>query len=531
MNATYRVLIADQLSPRAEEILRAEKDFEVINRPGIPREELLRAVPEMDALLVRSATQVDDAVLGAGERLKVVARAGIGVDNVDLDGASRRGILVVNAPDGNVITTAEHTMALLFALARKVPAAVSSVKSGKWERNRFVGSELHAKTLGVVGLGRIGSTVAQLARGIGMNLIAYDPYISADAAAKRGVKLVSFDEVLAQSDYITLHVPKTSETESLIGAEAIAKMKKGVRIINCARGGLVDEAALAAALDTGKVAGAAMDVYSTEPPQADHPLVGRENVVCTPHLGASTAEAQENVAISAADQVVAFLTKGVVRHAVNLPALGPDVLEQIGPYLQLADRLGHFLAQLVEGGVKRLEVIYGGRQDVPIGPLSASALKGFLGKFLSGARVNLVNGPLLAKERGIEVVASTRSETEKYTNLIELKAATSEGERSVAGTIVGEEEPRIVQIDHFGVDVTPEGYKLVFTNEDRPGMIGAIGTLLGSHKINIAGMQLGRTKRSARAVAVLALDDPIPDEVMEKIRSIPNIYDAKLVRL
>ncbi|MBI3126679.1 MAG: phosphoglycerate dehydrogenase [Candidatus Tectomicrobia bacterium] len=530
MSESCRILISDQLSPRAEDILRAQPDFEVVNKPGIPRGELLRLMPEVDALLVRSATQVDAEVLGAGERLKVVARAGIGVDNVDLDCASRKGILVVNAPDGNVITTAEHTVALLFALARKLPAAVSSVKGGKWERNRFVGSELHGKTLGVVGLGRIGSTVAQLARGIGMNVIAYDPYISSEAAAKRGVKLLSFGEVLAQADYVTLHVPKSPETESLIGTEEIAQMKKGVRIINCARGGLVDEAALAAALDSGKVAGAAMDVYTKEPPDPGNPLVGRENVVCTPHLGASTAEAQENVAISAAEQVVAYLTKGVVRHAVNLPALGPDVLERIGPYLQLADRLGYFLAQLVEGGVRRLEVSYGGALEVPIGPLSASALKGFLGKFLSGARVNLVNGPLLAKERGIEVVSSTRSETEKYTNFIELRAATDDGERSAGGAIVGE-EPRIVQIDHFSVDVTAEGYKLVFTNEDRPGMIGVIGTLLGSHNINIAGMQLGRAKMSARAVAVLALDDPIPDEVMEKIRSIPNIYDAKLVRL
>ncbi|MEK6710362.1 MAG: phosphoglycerate dehydrogenase [Nitrospinota bacterium] len=531
MSETFRVLIADQLSPRAEEILRAEKGFEVINRPGIPRGELLRAMPGVDALLVRSATQVDEEVLGAGERLKVVARAGIGVDNVDLGAASRLGILVVNAPDGNVITTAEHTIALMFSLARKVPAAVASVKAGKWERNKFVGSELCSKTLGVIGLGRIGSNVAQIARGLGMDVLAYDPYISADAAASRGVKLAALDEVLAQSDYITLHVPKTPETESLIGAPEIAKMKRGVCVINCARGGLVDEAALAAALDSGQVAGAALDVYPKEPPERDHPLIGRENVVCTPHLGASTAEAQENVAISAAEQVVAYLAQGVVKYAVNLPALGPDVLERIGPYLKLADRLGHFLAQLVEGGVRRLEVIYGGAQEVPIGPLSASALKGFLGKFLSGARVNLVNGPLIAKERGIEVVASTRSGTTTYTNLIEVRAETDAGERSVAGALVREGEPRIVQIDHFRVDVMPEGYMLVFTNEDRPGMIGVIGTLLGSHRINIAGMQLGRAKRNDRAVAVLALDDPIPDEVMEKVRAIPNIYDAKLVRL
>ncbi len=530
MSENFRVLICDAVSPRAGEILAAE-NIEVINRPGASREELLKLITESDALIVRSATQVDDEVLGAGERLKVVARAGIGVDNIDLESASLRGILVVNAPDGNIITTAEHTIALMFAMARKIPAAVRSVKEGLWERSKFVGSELSSKVLGVIGLGRVGSIVARLAGNLDMNVIAYDPFISADAAEKRGVKLVSLDDLFAQADYVTLHVPKTSETAGLIGAEEIAKMRRGVRIVNCARGGLVDEAALAEALDSGQVAGVALDVYEVEPPGEESLLVGRDDVICTPHLGASTEEAQENVAISVAEQVVSYLTKGSVKNAVNFPALSAEDLDRIGPYLDLTERLGSFLAQLTGRGPKRLEVIYGGPLDNPMGPLAAAALKGLLGHFLSGARVNLVNGPILAKERGIEVVATLRSEMPVYTNLIELKVLTDEGERSVAGTFIHEGEPRIVRIDQFSVDAIPEGYMLVFTNDDRPGMIGLIGTLLGRHKINIAGMQLGRTKKNDMAVAVLTVDDPIPEEVMEEVRAIPNIFDANLVKL
>ena len=349
MSQTFRVLICEPLSPRAEEILEEQEGFEVLNHTASTREEILEATETADALIVRSGTRVDAELLGVGETLKVVARAGIGVDNVDLEAASMRGILVVNAPDGNVITTAEHTIAMMFSLARKIPSAVSSLKQGKWERSRFVGSELSSKTLGVVGMGRVGSQAATFARSLGMNVLAYDPYISAEVLSKRGVSPVDFDELLAKSDYITLHVPKTSETGNLIGAEEIARMRDGVRIINCARGGLIDEKALAEALDSGKVSGVAVDVYQQEPPAPDDPLIGRDDVVCTPHLGASTAEAQENVAVSVAKQVVAYLTEGVVGHAVNLPSLSPEVLEQIGPHLDLAERLGDFLAQLSGG--------------------------------------------------------------------------------------------------------------------------------------------------------------------------------------
>ncbi|MBT3434115.1 MAG: phosphoglycerate dehydrogenase [Nitrospinaceae bacterium] len=531
MSENVRVLISEPLSPRAEEILARAEGFEVINKPGLPREELLELVTECDALLVRSATKVDEEVLGAGGRLKVVARAGIGVDNVDLATASLKGILVINAPDGNIITTAEHTIAMMFSLARKIPSAVHSVRGGLWERSKFVGSELYSKVLGVVGLGRVGSTVARLATGLEMNVIAYDPFISGEAAEKRGVKPVSLDELLEQSDYVTLHVPKTPETAGLIGAAEIAKMRRGARIINCARGGLLDEAAAAEALDSGQLAGVALDVYEVEPPGEESLLVGRDNVVCTPHLGASTEEAQENVAISVAEGVVAYLATGTVKNAVNLPSLSTEDLERVSPYMDLTERLGRFLGQLAEGGPKSLEVTYCGPLDSPMELLSASALKGLLSEFISGAHINLVNGPVLAKERGIEIIATTRSEMPVYTNLIELKLITDAGERSVAGAFVHEGEPRIVRIDQFSVDTVPEGYMLVFTNDDQPGMIGAIGTLLGEHKINIAGMQLGRTRKNDKAVAILAVDNLIPDEVMEKVRALPSINTANLVCL
>lgn len=531
MSRAFRVVICEPLAPRARDILEAEEGFEVLDRAGSGREALREAAKSADALIVRSGTRVDEELLGAGESLKVVARAGVGVDNVDLEAASRLGILVVNAPDGNVITTAEHTIAMMFALARKIPSAVSSLKQGRWERSRFVGSELSSKTLGVVGMGRVGSQTAAFARSLGMNVIAHDPYLSAETLSRRGVSPVDFGELLEKSDYVTLHVPMTAETGNLIGAAEIARMREGVRIINCARGGLIDEAALASALDSGKVAGAAVDVYAKEPPERDGPLIGRDDVVCTPHLGASTAEAQENVAISVARQVMAYLAEGVVGHAVNLPALGPEVLEQIGPHLALAERLGDFLAQLTGGGLQAIDVIYGGALDMPMKALAASAIKGMLGQALSGARVNLVNGLPLARERGIEVRTTIRSENLLYADLIELRVKADSGERSAAGTFIRKNEPRIVRIDDFSVDVALEGYLLVFRNDDRPGMIGRIGTLLGSRGINIAGMQLGRMRKHDVAVAVLTLDDPVPESAMEEVRAIPNIYDACLVEL
>tara|TARA_A100001037_G_C15153093_1_gene641014 strand:+ start:2000 stop:3604 length:1605 start_codon:yes stop_codon:yes gene_type:complete len=527
-----RVLISESMSLRAEEILSSNEGFEVVNEPKMTREDLLSQIESFDALIVRSGTKVNKELLETGKRLKIVARAGIGVDNIDLDTASRLGVLVVNAPDGNVITTAEHTMGLIFSLARRIPEAVSSLKSGLWERSKFVGSELASKTLGVIGLGRVGSNVARLAKNIGMDIIAFDPYISEEAALERDVKLVSFDEVLQGCDYLTLHVPGTDETSNLLGKNEFQKMKDGIRIVNCARGGLINEEALSNAIDEEKVMGIAMDVYPEEPPPENYRiLLERPEVICTPHLGASTEEAQENVAISVAQQVVDYLKDGVVKYAVNLPSLGSEQLERIGPYLLLAENLGSFLAQLVDGGVRKLEIIHHGTSEIPISALSSNAIKGILSHFLGDTRINLVNGPTLAKERGIEIITTHRNSSDLYKDMIEIRLVTDKNERSAIGTITNLGSPKITSIDSFSIDVDPEGFMLVFSNEDRPGTIGTIGTLLGKHQINIAGMQLGRTKKNDKAVAILSLDDLIPENVMEEVRNIPGLLDARSVVL
>ena len=528
----YRVLISESMSLRAEEILSSNEGFEVVNEPKMTREDVLSQIDSFDALIVRSGTKVNKELLEAGKRLKIVARAGIGVDNIDLETASRLGVLVVNAPDGNVITTAEHTMGLIFSLARRIPEAVSSLKSGLWERSKFVGSELASKTLGVIGLGRVGSNVARLAKNIGMDIIAFDPYISEEAALERDVKLVSFDEVLEGCDYLTLHVPGTDETSNLLGKTEFQKMKDGIRIVNCARGGLINEDALSSAIDEGKVMGVAMDVFPEEPPPENYrSLLERSEVICTPHLGASTEEAQENVAISVAQQVVDYLKNGVVKYAVNLPALGSEELERIGPYLLLAENLGSFLAQLVDGGVRKLEIIHHGTSEIPISALSSNAIKGILSHFLGDTRINLVNGPTLAKERGIEIITTHRNSSDLYKDMIEIRLVTDKNERAAIGTITNLGSPKITSIDSFSIDVDPEGFMLVFSNEDRPGTIGTIGTLLGKYEINIAGMQLGRTKKNDKAVAILSLDDLIPENVMEEVRNIPGILDARSVVL
>ena len=527
-----RVLISESMSLRAEEILSSNEGFEVVNEPKMTREDVLSQIDSFDALIVRSGTKVNKELLEAGKRLKIVARAGIGVDNIDLETASRLGVLVVNAPDGNVITTAEHTMGLIFYLARRIPEAVSSLKSGLWERSKFVGSELASKTLGVIGLGRVGSNVARLAKNIGMDIIAFDPYISEEAALERDVKLVSFDEVLEGCDYLTLHVPGTDETSNLLGKTEFQKMKDGIRIVNCARGGLINEDALSSAIDEGKVMGVAMDVFPEEPPPENYrSLLERSEVICTPHLGASTEEAQENVAISVAQQVVDYLKNGVVKYAVNLPALGSEELERIGPYLLLAENLGSFLAQLVDGGVRKLEIIHHGTSEIPISALSSNAIKGILSHFLGDTRINLVNGPTLAKERGIEIITTHRNSSDLYKDMIEIRLVTDKNERAAIGTITNLGSPKITSIDSFSIDVDPEGFMLVFSNEDRPGTIGTIGTLLGKYEINIAGMQLGRTKKNDKAVAILSLDDLIPENVMEEVRNIPGILDARSVVL
>ncbi|MFQ5895476.1 MAG: phosphoglycerate dehydrogenase [Nitrospinota bacterium] len=531
MSDRVRVLVAESLSPVALEELAGVEGFEAEERFGLSREALRQAIPPYDALVIRSGTRVDAPLLEAGESLRVVARAGIGVDNVDVEAATERGVLVMNAPEGNVVTTAEHTLALLLALARKVPQAMASLRSGAWERGRFVGAELFEKTLGVVGLGRVGSAVVPRAQGLGMKVIVHDPYISAEAAARRGVRLVDLSTLLRESDYITLHVPLTPETRHLIGRDALAQVKRGARLINCSRGGVADEEALIEALEAGRLAGAGLDVFEEEPPR-NRRLLEREDVVVTPHLGASTREAQENVALAVVRQLVAYFRDGAIINGVNMPALGPELLEKVGPYLKLAEKLGSFLAQLSPGGIRGVRVRYAGPLEEPgIKPLTAAALKGVLSHFLHGARVNLVNAAHLAKEREIEVAETTSGPDPVFADLLEVELRTDAEARRVAGTFVRPGMPRIVRLDDYHLEADPTGYMLVFTNRDAPGVIGRIGTILGNNQINIAGMQLGRVARYEMAVALVNVDDPIPPAVLAEIRALGNIMDARLVQL
>ena len=663
-----KILVSDELSPKGIAILQAAEGIEVDVKAGMPPEELIALIPDYHGLVIRSTTKVTDEVIAAAANMKVIGRAGIGIDNVALEAASTKGIIVMNTPGGNTITTAEHAIAMLMAMSRNIPQADHSMKEGKWEKKQFIGVEvfnktlgviglgrvgsivaqralglqmkvvthdpyiardvaekigaelvefddllarsdyisLHAaktkdtegligagegvaastkgiivmntpggntittaehaiamlmamsrnipqadhsmkegkwekkqfigvevfnKTLGVIGLGRVGSIVAQRALGLQMKVVTHDPYIARDVAEKIGAELVEFDDLLARSDYISLHAAKTKDTEGLIGAGEFAKMKNGVFLINCARGGIVEEEALFEALESGKVAGAALDVFSIEPTLPDNPLVNHPRVICTPHLGASTGEAQENVAIAIAEQIVNFFTRGEVKNAVNTPSLDAEVVSLLGPYLNLAGRLGSFAAQYVDGGIKEVNIRYAG-EEIARGttPLTLYVLTGVLQTFMEEA-VNTVNAPYLVKQRGIVVNESTTRATEDYTNLITVELVTDKGRGTVSGTIFGRKNPRIVRIDEVSLEAMPEGHILVFANRDTPGVIGRVGTILGNNEINIAGIQLGRTAPQEDAVAVLNVDQPVNESVIAELLALPNLYYAKTITL
>ncbi len=525
-----RVLITDGLSPKGMEVFRQVPEIEVQVRHKISPEELLQIADRYDALIIRSATKVSGELIRAGKRLKVIGRAGVGVDNIDVEAATAQGVVVMNTPTGNTITTAEHTIALLLALIKNVFPATASLKTRRWEKGKFLNVELYNKTLGIIGLGRIGSEVAKRAKGFAMRVIAYDPFISAEVASRLGVELIDLEEVYRQADFITLHVPLGPETYHMINRETLSLMKRGVRIINCARGGIVDEEALYEAMMTGHVAGAAFDVFEDEPSTAS-PLIGLENFICTPHLGAATAEAQENVAIAIAQQVVDYLAKGVIRNAVNAFSIEPELLRKIQPYLILAEKLGRLNSQLAEGRFEEIRIDYTGEvATYDITPVTAAVVKGVLEPLTAG-NVNIVNALPFARQRGIRVVESKSSQEEDYANLISLTIQTDRGESLVAGTLFSRREPRVVRIDEFSLEAIPEGYLLIFSNLDVPGVIGRIGTLLGQNQVNIAGMVLGREKPGGRAVSVVNVDSAIPTPVLEQIRRMPNIVYAKLVRV
>jgi len=525
-----RVLVSDKLSPEAIDIFKGTPGIEVDVKTNLTPQELQSIIKDYDALAIRSATKVTREVIEKAERLSVIARAGVGVDNVDVEAATKKGIVVMNTPEGNTITTAEHTIAMMFALARKIPQATASMKEGKWEKNKFVGHELCNKTLGIIGTGRVGSTVANRAQGLKMNVIAYDPFISPEIAAKLGITLVSLDELFARSDFITVHTPLTEETKGLINAEAFAKMKKGVFIINCARGGIVDEKDLYEALVSGKVAGAALDVFEEEPTK-NRELISLENVVCTPHLGASTDEAQTNVAIAVAEQIVAFLLRGEIKNAVNFPSVSAEMMQVLRPYLSLAEKLGTFTAQLVSGGIQEVVVEYSGEiLNYNLAPITISLLKGLLSPILS-ATINFINAPIVAKERGIRVVESKSSEPKDYTNLVDLTVKTSQETISTAASLFGRKDYRIVRLNNFTMEIIPEGHMIVLYNYDRPGVIGNIGSTLGSHGINIARLHLGREQVAKEALVVLSTDSPVPEEVLSKLKNLPHVIGVKALKM
>jgi D-3-phosphoglycerate dehydrogenase len=525
-----RVLISDSLADEGLAVLEATPALEVDYRPEIDPEALRRALPGAAALVIRSGTKVTRELLGAAQGLRVIGRAGIGVDNVDLAAATERGVIVMNTPEGNAITTAEHAIALLFSLARQIPQATASLRAGRWEKAHFSGTELYNQVLGLIGLGNIGSVVADRARGLRMRVIACDPIVSEERAARLGVELVSLEELLQRADAISVHVPLTEGTRGLLGDAAFARMKDGVLIVNAARGGVVDEAALLRALESGKVRGAALDVFEKEPVDPRHPLLQRDDVVCTPHLGAATSQAQLNVAIAVAEQVRDYLTRGVVRNAVNLPSVSAEELEQLRPFIVLGEKLGLFQGQVAQR-MTEIDVEYAGEiASRNVQPITLAVLRGVLAPWVGDA-VNYVNAPLVAQRHGIRVIESKLAEAEDFLSLLTVRVRTRDREHLVAGTPFGKTQPRIVRVDDFQLEAIPEGASLLIHNHDRPGVVGNVGTTLGDARINISRMQLALHPRNGEALQLLNVT-PTPTElVLERLRAIDGVERVLLLDL
>ena len=525
-----KVLASDKVDEVGLKMLK-DAGIDAEMKTGLSEADLIKIIPQYDALIVRSATKVTPKIIEAGKNLKIIGRAGVGVDNVDLPTATKNGVIVVNSPEGNTVAAAEHTWAMLLAMARSIPQAYAKLKAGNWDRKSFKGIEVLNKTLGVVGLGKIGRRVASYALGMGMKVIAFDPYVTEEYAASLGVEVKTFDEVIQSADFITFHIPKTKETANLINKDSIAKMKKGVRMVNVARGGIINEKDLADACKSGQVAAAALDVFDKEPLAADSPLLKLDNVIVTPHLGASTVEAQVNVVIDVAEQIIEVLKGGAARSAVNIPSMKPELIAPVRPYMGIAEKLGTLAAQLAHGAVSKVYIEYSGEiAEKDVSPLSTSLLKGLLTPALDVV-VNFVNAPLIAKERGIEIVESKNKEAKDFASLIRVKIDAAKGSREVGGTVFEGVGDRLVLIDGFRVDAEPKDYLLIISNIDKPGMIGKVGSFLGEHKINIASMDVGRIKVGEKAVMVLNVDNTVSDEVLQKITKLDGISDATLVKL
>jgi D-3-phosphoglycerate dehydrogenase len=536
---TKKVLVTDHISEEGLKKLRAFAEVDV--ELGLSEEDLKGHIEDYDALIVRSGTRVTKEIIDAGARLKVIGRAGVGMDNVDVETATEKGVLVVNAPEANTISAAEHTVAMLLALARKIPTAHVSLKSGKWERKKHTGVEVNDKVLGIIGMGRVGGEVSKRAEGLGMSVVAYDPFIPQDRARELGIALSSFAEVLSTADFISLHTPLTKDTHHMIGAQEFELMKDGVRVINCARGGIIDENALLDAIDGGKVAGAALDVFEHEPPvEAEEKLLEREEVVVTPHLGASTEEAQRAAAVVIAEEVIEALKNKPVRNAVNMLYVAEELMDVITPYLVLAEKLGRLSAQLMpkSSRIGQFNVSYEGEIGIARAGvagkytrlITVAMLKSFLAWFTDG--VNYVNAGAIAKKFGIKVMESKTEDVENFSSLISITVQAEQGvKKTVAGTLFGRDDPRIVKIDGYRVDAAPSGYMLICSFLDKPRVIGPVCMILGDRGINIAGMQVGRENAGGEAVMVLNVDSPVNEDTMEEIKAVENIFDVKLVRL
>lgn len=525
-----KILVSDPLAKEGIKILEEEKSFKVDQRSKVPPSELKELIKDYDALIIRSGTKVTSDIISAAHNLKIIGRAGVGLDNVDVSAASKKGIIVMNAPAGNTVSTAEHTMSMMLSLSRNIPQAYASMKEAKWERKKFMGSELYGKALGIIGLGRIGAEVAKRALSFKMKIIGYDPYLSEDQAKKMDIRLADLETLFKQSDYITVHTPLTDETRHIIGEKQFKVMKDGVRIINCARGGIVDEKALDAAMESGKVAGAALDVYESEPP-LDSPLLKRPNVIMTPHLGASTKEAQVNVAIDIAKAVKdAILEKGI-RNAVNVPSVDSETLKNLQPYLNLGEKIGLLESQLSSGHVRKIKIKYiGDVTEYDVTPITMAIVKGLLTPILEET-VNYINALLVAKMRGIEIAESKTSQVIDFANAIAVTVETNKGKNLVMGSLFTKTDPRIIRVNNFYVDLVPKGHLIYISNTDVPGVVGSIGTILGKGGVNIAGMTFGRIKPGGDAITVLNIDSKPSSEIMEKLGKTKDINDVKAMKL
>jgi D-3-phosphoglycerate dehydrogenase len=525
-----KVLISDNLSELGVKVFQETPGIEVDVNTGLTPEELKGVIGQYHGLVIRSATKVTAHIIEAADNLHVIGRAGIGLDNVDIPAASKRGIVVMNTPEGNTITTAEHTIAMMMALSRNIPQATSSLKGGKWEKKKLQGRELYNKTLGLIGAGKIGRIVADRAKGMKMKVIVFDPYITPEALEKLDLEPVSIEELLKRSDYITIHTPRTDETLNMVNKKTIAKMKKGTMLINCARGGIVNEEDLYEALESGHLGGAAFDVFATEPP-GNIKLMSLPNFICTPHLGASTREAQDNVAVDVAEQIVAYLMHGTVKNAVNVPSIGPELMNILRPYAILAEKMGSLQTQLVDSGILEVQISYSGKvTEYDVTPLTTAMIKGLLTPILKDD-VNFVNASFIAADRGIKVVESKTKTSEDFASLLMLKVKSMEGVNIVSGTIFGKTMPRILRINDFYLEAIPEGHILLIHNEDIPGVIGRIGTTLGKHKVNIGRMHVGQERAKRQNVILLTTDVSVKDDILDIVRALDHVFSARRIEL